>query len=65
MHVKEAGALEFNAYLDTPQQKVFEAKRKLIELDRQISPANIKDVMLGRSINREKRMVMEIFQHHK
>ena len=64
MSVKEEGALEFNAYLDTLQQKVFEAKRKLLELDKEISPAHIKDVMLGRSINREKRMVMEIFQHH-
>ena len=64
MSVKEEGALEFNAYLDTLQQKVFEAKRKLLELDKEISPAHIKDVMLVRSINREKRMVMEIFQHH-
>ncbi len=64
MHVKEEGALEFNAYLDTLQQKVFEAKRKLIELDKEITPAHIKDVMLGKSVNRKKRMLMEIFQHH-
>ena len=64
MHAKEEGGIEFNAYLDTLQQKVFEAKRKLLELDREISPAHIKDVMLGKSIGREKRMVMEIFQHH-
>lgn len=64
MSVKEDCAPEFNAYLDTLQQKVFEAKRKLLELDREITPAHIKDVMLGKSINREKRMLMEIFQHH-
>lgn len=28
----------FNAYLDTLQQKVFEAKRKLIELDKSLTP---------------------------
>jgi site-specific recombinase XerD len=64
MNAKEEGAPEFNSYLDTLQQKVFEAKRKLLELDKEITPAHIKDVMLGKSINREKRMVMEIFQHH-
>jgi len=64
MNVKEEAAIEFNSYLDTLQQKVFEAKRKLIELDKDISPSNIKDVMLGKSINREKRMLMEIFKYH-
>lgn len=64
MNVKEDAAIELNSYLDTLQQKVFEAKRKLIELDKDISPSNIKDVMLGKSINRERRMLMEIFQHH-
>jgi site-specific recombinase XerD len=64
MNVKDEWALEFNSYLDTLQQKVFEAKRKLLELDKEITPAKIKDVMLGKSIIREKRMLMEIFQHH-
>ncbi len=64
MNVKEEAATEFNSYLDTLQLKVFEAKRKLLELDKEITPSNIKDVMLGKSINREKKMLMEIFQHH-
>ncbi len=64
MSAKEEGAPEFNSYLDTLQQKVFEAKRKLLELDKEITPAHIKDVMLGKSINREKKMLMEIFKHH-
>ena len=64
MNVKEEAATEFNSYLDTLQLKVFEAKRKLIELDREISATSIKDVMKGKSINRERRMLMEIFQHH-
>src|ERR1700681_2956361 len=49
MNVKEEVAIEFNSYLDTLQLKVFEAKRKLLELDKDISPSNIKDVMMGKS----------------
>jgi site-specific recombinase XerD len=64
MNAKEEASTAFNSYLDTLQQKVFEAKRKLLELDKEITPNNIKDVMLGKSVTREKRMLMEIFQHH-
>ncbi len=32
----------FNSYLDTLQQKVFEAKRKLIEIDKHLTGENIK-----------------------
>jgi site-specific recombinase XerD len=64
MNVKEEAAIEFNSYLDTLQLKVFEAKRKLLELDKDITPNMIKDVMLGKSISREKKMLLEIFQHH-
>src|SRR5450755_532722 len=39
-----------NSYLDTLQLKVFEAKRKLIEIDKPISPNAIKDLLLGKSI---------------
>ena len=35
----------FNAYLDTLQQKVFEAKRKLIETDKELTAENIKNVI--------------------
>jgi len=52
-----------NSYLDTLQQKVFEAKRRLIELDQEITPSNIKDLMLGKSINKPKHMLMELFSH--
>lgn len=64
MNRKYETAKEFNAYLDTLQQKVFEAKRKLIELDKPVTPVNIKSLVQGKSINREKRMLMEIFKHH-
>lgn len=64
MNKKREAAKEFNAYLDTLQQKVFESKRKLLELDQAVTPGNIKTLLLGKSVNREKRMLMEIFRHH-
>lgn len=54
----------FNSYLDTLQQKVFEAKRKLIETDKLLSPENIKTLLLGNEIHQKKYMLMEIFKHH-
>lgn len=53
-----------NAYLDTLQQKVFEAKRRLIELNTEITPSNIKDLMLGKNVNRQRFMLMDMFKHH-
>src|SRR5258708_1185196 len=50
----------FNSYLDTLQQKVFEAKRKLIETDKLLSPENIKTILLGKEIHHKKFMLMEI-----
>jgi hypothetical protein len=58
-------ARSINSYLDTLQQKVFEAKRQLIELDQEITPARIKDLMLGKKINNQQRyMLMEQFKQH-
>src|SRR5450432_980354 len=54
----------FNSYLDTLQQKVFEAKRKLLELDKPVTSQNIKDLLLGKEISSEKRMLMNIFKLH-
>ena len=69
---KDAGRLqrkndptnEFNAFLDTLQHKVFEAKRKLLELDRIITPQAIKDLLMGKSMKQDKKMLMELFRHH-
>lgn len=36
----------FNAYLDTLQHKIFEAKRKLIETHQTLNPENIKNKLL-------------------
>jgi hypothetical protein len=54
----------FNDYLNTLQQKVFEVKRKLLELDKSVTAQNIKDLLFGREIQVEKKMLMEIFKHH-
>jgi site-specific recombinase XerD len=55
----------FNAYLDTLQQKIFEAKRKLIELDKEVTPKNIKLLYSGKSLEQaEKIMLMDIFKQH-
>jgi site-specific recombinase XerD len=64
MNVKEPSAKEFNSYLDTLQQKVFEAKRRLLEVDKLVTPESIKDLLLGKSIGREKKMVLAVFQQH-
>ncbi len=55
-------ARNINMYLDTFRQKVFEAKRRLIELDIEVTPQAIKDVMLGKSVNKEKHMLIELFK---
>src|SRR6187549_2243293 len=57
-------AKSINGYLDTLQQKVFEAKRRLIELDIEITPQAIKDVMMGKSINKDKHMLIDLFKRH-
>jgi site-specific recombinase XerD len=64
MNVKDPAAKAFNSYLDTLQLKVFEAKRRLLEVDKPVTPENIKDLLLGKSIGREKKMVLEVFQQH-
>lgn len=57
-------ARSINSYLDTLQQKVFEAKRRLIEVDEEITPAKIKDLMLGKKVEKKKFMLMELFRQH-
>lgn len=57
-------AKSINTYLDTLQQKVFEAKRRLIEVDEEVTPAKVKHLMLGGKFNKEKYMLMEQFKIH-
>jgi site-specific recombinase XerD len=61
---KSDDAKVFNAYLDTLQQKVFEAKRKLIEMDKSITAESIKNALLGKETAKPKHMLLEIFKYH-
>jgi hypothetical protein len=61
---KDESTMAFNTYLDTFRQKVFEAKRKLIELDLIVSCENIKDILLGRKADTKKYMLLELFKYH-
>ncbi len=54
----------FNGYLDTLQQKLFEAKRKLLELDLPVTCTSVKNKMLGIEEKKDERMVLEIFAYH-
>jgi hypothetical protein len=62
---KNEYAKAFNAYLDTLQQKIFEAKRRLIEIDRELTAENIKIILMGKGINRNEYMLISIFKDHK
>jgi integrase len=54
-----------NAYLDTLQAKVFEAKHDLIESRKPVTAEAIRNLMQGRSDKGERpHFLMEIFQYH-
>ncbi|HEY2728285.1 MAG TPA: hypothetical protein VGI61_14010 [Parafilimonas sp.] len=36
----------------------------MIELDHEVFPSNIKELMLNRNVNKERYMLMELFSHH-
>jgi len=61
MAEKTPEAADFNRYLDTLRQKVFEAKRKLIELDKPVTAEAIKQILTGTDPKKQF-MVMEIFR---
>ena len=60
---KSEASKELNAYLDTLQQKVFEAKRRLIERDKELTAENIKNELLGKN-NKQKHMLLEVYRYH-
>ncbi len=51
-----------NAFLDSVQLKVHEARRKLIDANKPITALGIKNMLLG--IEERPRMLLEIFQQH-
>ena len=60
---KNETAKELNAYLDTLQLKVFEAKRKLIEMDKELSAESIKNELLVKN-TKKKYMLLDVFKYH-
>jgi len=53
---------ELNSFLDAFEQQVYQAKRRLIESNKEISAQTIKDILTG--TYDKPRMILEIFQHH-
>ncbi|MFS2190416.1 Arm DNA-binding domain-containing protein [Mucilaginibacter sp. Mucisp84] len=53
---------ELNHYLDSLEQKVFQAKRKLIDTDKEITVEAIKSVLTG--TDEKKVMILEVFRNH-
>jgi hypothetical protein len=51
-----------NAYLDTLSAKVYQAKKRLLEEEKDLTSIALKNILIGRTEDR--RMVLEIFQHH-
>ena len=60
---KSDAVKKFNSYLDTLQLKVFEAKRKLIETDKEVTAENLKNLILEKN-NKQKYMLLEVFKYH-
>ena len=54
----------FNAYLDTLQQKVYEAKRQLMEMDKLINCDNLKMLLSGKELKEQRYWVLQIFARH-
>jgi len=61
---KSDAAKELNGYLDALERKVYDAKRKLIEEDKEITSEAIKNVMVGVDTTQNRRMLLDIFAHH-
>ncbi|MDN5288395.1 MAG: site-specific tyrosine recombinase XerC [Mucilaginibacter sp.] len=53
---------ELNHYLDSLEQMVFQAKRKLIETEKEMTVEGIKSIMTG--TDEKKVMILEVFKYH-
>ncbi|WP_229216511.1 Arm DNA-binding domain-containing protein [Dyadobacter sp. 3J3] len=51
-----------NAYLDMLTAKVHQAKKMLVEDDKEVTAEALKNILLGKS--NEKRTILEVFQYH-
>ncbi|QJD95928.1 site-specific integrase [Mucilaginibacter robiniae] len=55
-------ARELNRFLDALELQIFQAKRSLVEADREITAQAIKDLLTGNAENRKK--ILEVFREH-
>jgi hypothetical protein len=64
-HGKGEAVKALNAYLDTLQAKVYEAKHLLIQSGKTVTAEGVRNLVQGRKMSEERpRMIMEIFKHH-
>ena len=53
-----------NAYLDTIEAKVHEAKHQLLEKDKPVTSSILKNMLQGQEAPGERHMLLEVFKHH-
>jgi len=60
---KTADAKQLNSYLDTFQQKIYEAKRQLLETNQEVTSEAIKSLVIGVD-GKKKHTLMNVFRLH-
>jgi len=55
-------AKELNSYLEVITSKVYQAKKQLIDEDKELTAENVKNVLTGRA--EERHMILEAFKYH-
>lgn len=64
MDGKSDAAKSLNPYLDMLQRQVYDKRKELLDNELDVSAENIKSLMMGKEISRQRYMLMEIFKHH-
>jgi site-specific recombinase XerD len=57
-------AKSLNNYLDLLQQKVYDARNKLLENNHSLTAENMKTILFDKEIDQQKHMLLEIFKLH-
>ena len=53
---------ELNGYLDTLTAKVYQAKKTLLDADKEVTADAIKNILLGKT--QDQKTILEVFQEH-
>jgi|GEM_PF-867538 len=64
MNGKSEEARELNAFLDLIEQKVYASKRKLMEMDVEVTAERIRCLVQDRPIDQDRHTIMEAFKLH-